>query len=121
MRKFKSLLNKYFPQKLDVNDVMSFKVMMKHINSNDTTIVSTPDGMEFIISNPRTHYDLLINDTKIQLVNTKDIIDIHVSDRIKEKVLTRVQRNMTKDRHEKIKNILSRKENTLDNILSKMK
>ena len=121
MRKAKIILNKYFPQKMDGNDVKSFKVMIKHINDKDTTIVSTPDGMEFIISNPRTHYDLLINDVKIQLVNTKDIIDIHVSDRIKQKVLTRVQKNMTKDRHEKIKNILARKENTLDNVLSKMK
>jgi hypothetical protein len=121
MRKIQLLLNKYWSQKLDSNDIKSFKVMMKHINSKDTTILSTPDGVQFIISNERTHYDLIINDVKIQLVNTTDVRDIHVSDRIKEKVIYRVRDTMSKHRMAKINEILARKENTLDNILSKMK
>ena len=120
MRKLKVLSNKLFRQKLESDSIKSFKVMMKHINSADTVILGTPDGTEFIISNPKTHYDLLINDAKIQLVNTKDIIDIHVSDIVKRKVLARVQKNMTKERRALITRILSRKENTLDKILIQM-
>jgi len=120
MRILKILSNRYFAQELEDDDVKKFKVMIKHINGKDTEFSVTSDGMEFIISNDKTHYDLLINDTGIQLVNTKDIIDIHVSDRIKQKVLNRVQSNINKERRARIQKILSRKENTLDNILSKM-
>lgn len=120
MRKLKILGNKYFPQKLETEDIVKFKVMIKHINSKDTKFSVTADGLGYIISNDKTHYDLLINDVGIQLVNTYDIIDIHVSDRIKDKVLKRVRNNIDKERHERIQKILSRKENTLDKILTKI-
>lgn len=120
MMHIRQLLNKYLPQNLEPNDIKSFKVMMKHINGNDTVILTTNSYMEYIVSNPKTHYDLIINQMKIQLVNTRDIIDIHVSDTIRNKVICRIRKKMDKERSALIEQILSRKENTLDNILSKM-
>lgn len=120
MRKLKILGNKYFSRNLDDEYIVKFKVMMKHINNEHTTFSVTADGHEYIISNDKTHYDLLINDDHIQLVNTYDIIDIHVPDIVKDKILSKVRRNMDKERHMRIQKILSRKENTMDKILSKM-
>lgn len=121
MMKLKVLKNKYFKRILTDEDFKCFKIILKHLYNKETKILFDPSNEGYIITNDITHYYLLISHDKIQLINTYDIVLLHIDSTVRNRVFYIIKKLLKKERENLKLIILDRKSNVLDKILINLK
>jgi hypothetical protein len=125
MDKLKTIIkifkNKHFKYKLSDEDMKCFKIILKHLFHKDSSILYDPSTSGYIISNDNTHYYLLISVDKIQLVNTDDILLLHISSIVRDRVFLIIKDLLKKQREELRQVLLGRKSNVLDKVLTNLR
>lgn len=115
--KLKILKNKYFKKVLTEEDIQCFKIILKHLYHPETSILYDPSNEGYIISNDKTHYYLLFSFDKIQLVNTYDILLLHIDSTVRKRLFLLIKKKLEQEREKLKQIILDRKSNVLDKIL----
>jgi len=121
LNRLKNQTKRCFRTKITETDIQGYKIIIGHIINNNSVADSDPLLNRYVVSNPLSHYDLILTPTKALLVNTKDIINIEVNDKVLEKVITRVKIIISTNTTKKIDRIFDRKYNILDKILENVK
>lgn len=116
-----NVVKNYFKKKVTKHDLQAYKIIMSHVYNKNSVLLADPKFNEYIITNKKTHYDLILNFRKAILVNTKDVIDLEINVELLDRVNSKVRDLISAQRQDLKHTILGRKSGILDKILLNVK
>jgi hypothetical protein len=121
-RKIKIKLYNEFSEKLSSEDLRGYRNILKLLyHPQAETPLKDPDINKFFIQVPHLHLDLIIDNEKAEIVNTRQVYPLNLNKKVTERAVQRIREEVSKQRTDLENIIRGRKQNILHNLYSQIK
>lgn len=120
--KTKVFFRKKWGKHLTQEDLRGYRNILKllyHLNAE--TPLKDPDSTKYYIQVPSLHLDLIIDDSKAEIVNTTQIYPLNLNKEVLERAVLRIKEEVSKQRKQLEANIYAKKGNIFNNLYNKIK
>jgi hypothetical protein len=113
---------KKFRQQLTPEDLRGYRNILKLLyHPKAETPLKDPDVAKFYIQVPSLHLDLIIDSTKAEIVNTKQIYPLNLNEKVTERAVKRIREEVSKQRADLEEVIRGKKDTILTKLYSQIK
>ena len=113
---------KKFRQELTTEDLRGYRNILKLLyHPKAETPLKDPDVSKFYIQVPSLHLDLIIDSTKAEIVNTKQIYPLNLNEKVTERAVKRIREEVSKQRADLEEIIRGKKDTILTKLYSQIK
>jgi len=120
--KGKVFYRKLFGEKLSKSDLRIYRNILKLLyHKKAETPLKDPDSSKYFIQVPFLHLDLIIDTTKAELINSKQIYPLEVDKLVLERAVLVIKTEVTRQRVGLEKRIKGKKDTILNNIFNNIK
>jgi hypothetical protein len=113
---------KKFRQELTPEDLRGYRNILKLLyHPKAETPLKDPDVAKFYIQVPSLHLDLIIDSTKAEIVNTKQIYPLNLNEKVTERAVKRIREEVSKQRADLEEIIRGKKDTILTKLYSQIK
>lgn len=120
--KIKIRFSKRFKHNLTSEDLRGYRSILKLLyHPKAETPLKDPDVAKYFIQVPCLHLDLIIDDEKAEIVNTKQIYPLNLDNRVTQRAIQRIKQEVSRQRADLEDKIRGKKQNILNTLYSKIK
>ncbi|MFY7883284.1 MAG: hypothetical protein ACOVOV_00415 [Dolichospermum sp.] len=113
---------KKFRQQLTPEDLRGYRNILKLLyHPKAETPLKDPDVAKFYIQVPSLHLDLIIDSTRAEIVNTKQIYPLNLNEKVTERAIKRIREEVSKQRADLEEVIRGKKDTILTKLYSQIK
>jgi len=121
-RKTRIRIAKKFRQKLTKDDLRGYRNILKLLyHPKGETPLKDPDSSKYFIQVPSIHLDLIIDEEKAEIVNTKQIYPLNLNDKVYERAVKRIREEVSRQRNDLEIRIKGKKEFILHKLYNQIK
>jgi hypothetical protein len=121
-RRTRIKIAKKFRQELTPEDLRGYRNILKLLyHPKAETPLKDPDVAKFYIQVPSLHLDLIIDSTKAEIVNTKQIYPLNLNEKVTERAVKRIREEVSKQRADLEEIIRGKKDTILTKLYSQIK
>jgi hypothetical protein len=113
---------KKFRQELTPEDLRGYRNILKLLyHPKAETPLKDPDVAKFYIQVPSLHLDLIIDSTRAEIVNTKQIYPLNLNEKVTERAVQRIREEVSKQRADLEEIIRGKKDTILTKLYTQIK
>lgn len=118
MKFFKIYFKNKFGKKLSKDDLRGYRNILKLLYHKDAETPLTDPSLigKYFIQVPILHLDLIIDSTKGEIINSKQIYPLNFEKEVFERAVLVIKQEVTKQRQQLEDKIKDKKQNILNNI-----
>jgi hypothetical protein len=121
-RKTRIKITKKFRIKLTQEDLRGYRNILKLLyHPKAETPLKDPDSSKYFIQVPSIHLDLIIDEEKAEIINTKQIYPLNLNDKVYERAVKRIKEEVSRQRHTLESKIKGKKEFILHKLYNQIK
>jgi len=121
-RRTRIKIAKKFRYNLPQEDLRGYRNILKLLyHPKSETPLKDPDTPKYFIQVPHLHLDLIIDDKRAEIVNSKQIYPLNLDSKVLERAILRIKQEVSKQRADLEETIRGKKQNILNNIFDKIK
>jgi NAD dependent epimerase/dehydratase family enzyme len=121
-RKTRIKIAKKFRIKLTQEDLRGYRNILKLLyHPKAETPLKDPDSSKYFIQVPSIHLDLIIDEEKAEIINTKQIYPLNLNDKVYERAVKRIKEEVSKQRYKLESKIKGKKEFILHKLYNQIK
>jgi hypothetical protein len=121
-RKTRIRIARKFRIKLTQEDLRGYRNILKLLyHPKAETPLKDPDSSKYFIQVPSIHLDLIIDEEKAEIINTKQIYPLNLNDKVYERAVKRIKEEVSRQRHELELKIKGKKEFILHKLYNQIK
>ena len=121
-RRTRIKIAKKFRQELSLEDLRGYRNILKLLyHPKAETPLKDPDVAKFYIQVPHLHLDLIIDASKAEIVNTKQVYPLNLDKKVTERAIERIIEEVSKQRADLEEVIRGKKETILTKLYSQIK
>lgn len=121
-RKTRKKIARKFRIKLTQEDLRGYRNILKLLyHPKAETPLKDPDSSKYFIQVPSIHLDLIIDEEKAEIINTKQIYPLNLNDKVYERAVKRIKEEVSRQRHELELKIKGKKEFILHKLYNQIK
>lgn len=122
MKKLKMIYRKRFGLVLSKEDLHGYHAILRLLYHKQAAIpLKDPLSTKYYISVPKLHLDLIIDDTKAEIVNSKQIYLLELNKIVLERAVKRIQEEVSRNRYALELSIRGKKQTIFENVYQKIK
>jgi len=121
-RKTRIKITKKFRIKLTQEDLRGYRNILKLLyHPKAETPLKDPDSSKYFIQVPSIHLDLIIDEEKAEIINTKQIYPLNLNDKVYERAVKRIKEEVSRQRYTLESKIKGKKEFILHKLYNQIK
>ena len=121
-RRTRIKIAKKFRRELTPEDLRGYRNILKLLyHPKAETPLKDPDVAKFYIQVPSLHLDLIIDSTRAEIVNTKQIYPLNLNEKVTERAVQRIREEVSKQRADLEEIIRGKKDTILTKLYSQIK
>jgi hypothetical protein len=121
-RKTRIKIARKFRIKLTQEDLRGYRNILKLLyHPKAETPLKDPDSSKYFIQVPSIHLDLIIDEEKAEIINTKQIYPLNLNDKVYERAVKRIKEEVSRQRHTLESKIKGKKEFILHKLYNQIK
>lgn len=119
MKSIKNYFKSKCKQKITSNDLKGYKSLLKiiyHPNSESPVIDLKRNSVRYFISNPKIKIDLIIDETKAEIINSHRIWPLELNEEVYKRIIKKIKDIKKKQIEEKELSIKNKKQTIFDEL-----